>query len=78
MNRDDPNQAAGTRRRTPKRAGQREHRLSVRGERRTPADLRKLSRALISIALADAAAETAARVEHQATIDGLPKPEEAA
>lgn len=45
----------------PPRGGSgRDRRISVRGVRREPADLRKLSRAVIAMALAEAAAEQAA------------------
>ena len=49
---------------------QAERRLSVRGVRRDPPDLKKLARALIE--LAQAQAEVEARSEHEATINGLP------
>ena len=49
---------------------QAERRLSVRGVRRDPPDLKKLARALIE--LAQAQAEVEARAEHEATINGLP------
>lgn len=39
----------------------RQRRISVRGVRRTPADVRKLGRALIQLALDEAAAEAAAQ-----------------
>jgi hypothetical protein len=45
----------------------RERRLSVRAVRRTPPDLRKLSRALIALAMAQAQAEADAQAEHQGT-----------
>jgi hypothetical protein len=41
----------------------RDRQLSVRGVRRTPPDLRRLSRAVIEIALAQAEAEAAAQAE---------------
>jgi hypothetical protein len=46
----------------------RERHLSVRAIRRDPPDLRKLSRALIQLAMAEAAAE--AEAETQAKADG--------
>ena len=41
----------------------RERHISVRAVRRDPPDLRKLSRALITLAMAEAAAEAAAQAE---------------
>ena len=43
----------------------RERHISVRAVRRDPPDLRKLSRALITLAMAEAAAEAAAQAENQ-------------
>ena len=43
--------------------GGRQRRISVRAVRRDPPDLRKLSRALINIALEQAAAEAAAEAQ---------------
>ena len=50
------------RRRQPRRS---ERRISVRGIRRDPPDLRKLSRALLAIAQAEAEAEAQARRQQQ-------------
>ena len=44
----------------------RERRISVRAVRRDPPDLRKLSRAVIQLAMEQAAAEAAAKVAHNA------------
>jgi hypothetical protein len=45
---------------------QRQHKRNIRvqGVRRNPADLKKLSRALIALAMAQAQAETEAQAEH--------------
>lgn len=45
------------------KGGGRQRRISVRGVRRDPPDLRKLSRALIQVALEQAAAEAAAEAQ---------------
>jgi hypothetical protein len=42
-----------------------EGRIRVRGVRRNPPDLKKLSRALIALAMAQAQAEAEAQAEHQ-------------
>jgi len=49
----------------PRRKGSRtkQRTISVRAVRRDPPDLRKLSRALIALAMAEAAAEAAAQAE---------------
>ena len=52
------------------------HRLSIRSERRSPVDIRKLSRAVIQIAQAQAEAE--AQAAHEAAINGQDTPKEAA
>jgi hypothetical protein len=49
--------------------GGRQRRISVRAVRRDPPDLRKLSRALIQLAIAQADAEVQAAAEHAAQID---------
>lgn len=46
--------------------GGRQRRISVRAVRRDPPDLRKLSRALIQLAMAQADAEAQAAAEHAA------------
>lgn len=46
-----------------------ERRISVRGVRRDPPDLKKLSRALIALAMAQAQAEAEAQAEHEAKKD---------
>ncbi len=45
----------------------RERHISVRAVRRDPPDLRKLSRALITLAMAEAAAEAEAKAQQGAT-----------
>ncbi len=42
-------------------------RIRVRGVRREPADIKKLSRALIALAMAQAQAEADAKTEHERT-----------
>jgi hypothetical protein len=49
-----------------KKGGGQQRRISVRGVRRTPPDLRKLSQALITLAMA----EKAAQAEHEHQRDG--------
>lgn len=51
----------------------RERHLAVRAVRRTPADLRKLSRALIELAIAQAEAEAAASSTTEPTDPSNPK-----
>lgn len=48
-----------------RQGGGRQRRVSVRAVRREQPDLRKLSRALIQLAIAQAAAEAAAQAERQ-------------
>ncbi len=47
----------------------RERRIRVRGVRRDPPDIKKLSRALIALAMAQAQAEADAQAEDQTTRD---------
>lgn len=54
---------ARTRRNTGKGGGRERH-ISVRAVRRNPPDLQKLSRALVQLAMAQAAAEADAQAEH--------------
>jgi predicted GTPase len=53
----------------------RERHISVRAVRRDPPDLRKLSRALITLAMAEAAAEAAAQAQTKATDQSATEPE---
>lgn len=54
----------------------RERHISVRAVRRDPPDLRKLSRALIALALAEAAAEAQAAVSLQSKNQSVTEPSE--
>ena len=56
---------AGTQRNTGKGGGRERH-ISVRAVRRNPPDLQKLSRALMQLAMAQAAAEADAQAEQVA------------
>ena len=51
-----------------------ERRISVRGVRRDPPDLKKLSRALIALAMAQAQAEAEAQAEHETKKDEEDEP----
>jgi hypothetical protein len=51
-----------------------ERRIRVRGVRRDPPDLKKLSRALIALAMAQAQAEADAQAEHQTKTNEGDKP----
>jgi hypothetical protein len=51
-----------------------QRRVRVRGVRRVPPDIKKLSRALIALALAQAQAEADAQAEHEAEKDAEGKP----
>ncbi len=57
--------------------GGRQRRISVRAVRREQPDLRKLSRALIQLAIAQVAAEAAAQAERQSPAEE-PNPEDIA
>jgi hypothetical protein len=48
--------------------------IRVRGVRRDPPDIRKLSRALIALAMAQAQAEADARAAHEMSSDGEDRP----
>lgn len=72
MNEDQPHQ----RRKPAKLVSPRASGLSIRSERRSPVDVRKLSRAVIQIAQAQAEAE--AQAAHEAAINGQDTPKEAA
>lgn len=61
-----------TRKDAPGRKGARDRQISVRAVRRDPPDLRKLSRALIQLAMAQAEADA----EQQATKDSTSKKDE--
>jgi hypothetical protein len=63
-----------TRRNTSKGGGADRH-ISVRAVRRNPPDLRKLSRALIQLAIAQAAAEAEAQAENPKPAKWDPAPE---
>ncbi len=54
-----------------------ERQIRVRGVRRDPPDLKKLSRALIALAMAQAQAEADAQAEHENTKDEEGPPREA-
>ena len=53
-------------------------RISVRAVRRNPPDVKKLSRALIQLAIAEAAADAAAQAEHESNEPPAPGPQESA
>lgn len=57
------------------KGGGRQRHISVRAVRRSPPDLRKLSRALIALAMAQAAAEAAAEAEAKQRPDTHQAPE---
>ncbi len=57
------------------KGGGRERHISVRAVRRNPPDLRKLSRALIALAMAQAAAEAAAEADAKQRTDEAQTPE---
>jgi hypothetical protein len=59
---------------SPKGGGRQRH-ISVRAVRRNPPDLRKLSRALIALAMAQAASEAAAEAEAKQRPDTHQAPE---
>ena len=63
-NRNNPKEGRGS--------GRRERHISVRGVRRDPPDLRKLSRAVIALALAEAEAEAQAQQTSTADTDDNP------
>lgn len=54
------------------KGGKRERHVSVRAVRRSPPDVQKLSRALIRLAMEQAAAEAAAQQASQATPHATP------
>lgn len=64
-----------TRRKSRREGGDSPRRIAVRGVRREPPDLRRLSRALIQLALQQAAAEAAAEQQAADATKGNP-PEE--
>ncbi len=73
MSEDQPRRRGAPAKRTRVQGGRR---LSIRSERRSPVDVRKLSRAVIQIARAQAEAE--AQAAHEAALNGQHPPKEAA
>lgn len=61
-----------TNRKTSRRGGSRERRISVRGIRRTEPDIRKLSQALIALALAQAEADAEEQLRKNSLLDHRP------
>lgn len=62
----------------PHRKQQRQRHISVRAVRRDPPDVRKLSRALLQMAMEEAAAEAAAEQAVNDNLDQPASPDEAA
>lgn len=58
------------------KSNRRDRRVRVRGEERTPPDVRKLSKALIALAFAQAQAETDARAAKEGPAEGGARPPE--